>query len=91
MKVCGEGTAQTAPSSSEFFESVSPRGVSMNDILGYVAPMCLGAKPRQMSNNQKYPPKLSALPKGMTCSVDIIPALIRLKFDDYDLLFLKYV
>ena len=27
----------------------------------------------------------------MTCSVDIIPALIKLKFEDHDLLFLKYV
>ena len=27
----------------------------------------------------------------MTCSVDIIPALIRLKFNDNDLLLLKYV
>ena len=27
----------------------------------------------------------------MTCSVDIIPTLITLKFDDHDLLLLKYV
>ena len=44
-----------------------------------------------MLKNQKYPPKLTVLPKGMTCSVDIIHALIRLKFDDHDLILLKYV
>ena len=31
------------------------------------------------------------LPEGITCSADIIPALIRLKFDDHDLLLLKDV
>ena len=41
--------------------------------------------------NQKYPPKFSSLLEGMTCSVDIIPALIRLKFEDHDLLLLKDV
>ena len=41
--------------------------------------------------SQKYPPKLSPLPEGMTCSVDIIPTLIRLKFEDHELLLLKDV
>ena len=41
--------------------------------------------------NQKYLPKLSLLLEGMTCSVNIIPTLIRLKFEDYDLLLLKDV
>ena len=27
----------------------------------------------------------------MTCSIDIIPVLIKLKFEDHDLLLLKYV
>ena len=49
------------------------------------------AKLRQPSKNQKYPPKLPPLPKGMKCSVDIIPALISLKFEYHDLLLLKYV
>ena len=31
------------------------------------------------------------MPEGTTCLVDIIPALIRLKFKDHDLLLLKYV
>ena len=44
-----------------------------------------------MLKNQKYPPNFPALPKKMTCSVDIIPALIRIKFDDHDLLLLKDV
>ena len=90
-RVQGEGTAQTRPSRLGDVESVVPRGVSIHDILGYVTPMHPGAKPRQLSKSQNYPPKLLSLPKGMKCSVDIIPALIRLKFEDYDLLFLKYV
>ena len=49
------------------------------------------AKPRQSTKNQKYLPKLSLLLEGMTCSVNIIPTLIRLKFEDYDLLLLKDV
>ena len=44
-----------------------------------------------MLKNQKYPPKLPALPEGMTCLVDIILALIKLKFNDNDLFLLKYV
>ena len=53
--------------------------------------MCLEFKLRNPSRNKKYPPKLPPLLEGMKCSVDIIPALIRLKFEDHDLLFLKYV
>ena len=68
-----------------------PQGVSAHEILGYVTPMHPGAKLRQLSKNQKYPPKLSPLPEGMKCSVDIIPMLIRLKFEDHDLLLLKEV
>ena len=41
--------------------------------------------------SQKYPSKLPPLPERMTCSVDIILALIRLKFEDHDLLLLKDV
>ena len=41
--------------------------------------------------NQKYPPKLPPLPKGMTCSVDIIPSLMKLNFEYHDLLLLKNV
>ena len=67
------------------------RGISTHDILGYVAPTRLGAKMRKPMKNQKYPPKLSTLPEGMTCSVDIIPALINLNFQDHDLLLLKDV
>ena len=90
-KVHREGTTQTGPSSSGAVESAAPRGVLVNDILGYVTPTHPGSKPRQMSKNPKYPPKLPALPEGMTCSVDIIPALIRLNFNEHDLVFLKYV
>ena len=79
------------PSSSGVVEPALPQGVSVNDNLGYVAPMCLGTKPWQLLKNQKYSPKLPPLPKGMTCSIYIIPAFIRLKFDDHDLLFLKDV
>ena len=87
----GEGTAQTGSSSSRVVESMAPQGVSVNDILGYVSPTRLGAKPWQLLKNHKYPPKLPPLLEGMKCSVDIIPTLIRLKFDDHDLLLLKYV
>ena len=91
MRVQGEGTAQTRLSSSGDIESATPWGVSVHEILVYVTPTRPGAKPRQLSKNQKYPPKMSSLPEGMKCLVDIIPALIRLKFEDHDLLLLKYV
>ena len=39
--------------------------------------------------NKKYRPKLSPLLEGMTFSVDIILALIKLKFEDHNLLLLK--
>ena len=63
----------------------------MNDILGYVSPTHPGSKPWKLLKKQKYPPKMPPLPEGMTCSVDIIPTLIRLKFDDHDLILLKDV
>ena len=91
VRMRGEGTSQTGPSILAAVEFAAPRGVLVNDILGYVSPTHLGAKPRKMSKSQKYPPKLLVLPEGMTCSVDIIPALIRLKFDNHKLLLLKYV
>ena len=78
-------------SSSGVVESVAPWGVSVHEILGYVTPMHPGSKPRQLSKNQKYPPKLPPLLEGMTCSIDIILALIRIKFDNHDLIFLKDV
>ena len=70
---------------------MAPRGVFVNCILGYVAPMRPGEKLRQPTKSQKYPLKLSSLLKGMMCLVDIIPSLIRLKFEDHDLLLLKDV
>ena len=87
----GEGTAQIGPSSSGVVASTVPLGVLVNDILGYIAPTHPGTKPQQLSKKQKYPPKLRLLPEGMKCSIDTIPALIWLKFDDHDLLLLKYV
>ena len=63
----------------------------MNDILVYVPPTCPGTKPWKLSKNQKYPPKLPPLLEGMKCSVYIIPALIRLKFEYHDLHLLKDV
>ena len=72
-------------------DSATPQGASIHEILGYVTPTNLGAKPRRSLKNQKYPPKLPLLLEGMKCSIDIIPVLIRLKFEDHDLLLLKYV
>ena len=69
-----EGTAQTWPSSSGAMVSLTPRGMSINDILGYVAPTQPGAKPQKLTKNQKYQLKVSSLPEGMQCIVDIIPA-----------------
>ena len=68
-----------------------PWGVYFHDILGFVAPTRMGEKLRQPTKIQKYPPKLLPLLEGMTCSVDIILALIRLKFEEHDLLLLKDV
>ena len=64
-----------------------PRGVYINDIPRYVAPM----QGRNLTKNQRYTPKLSPLPEGMTCLVDIIPALVKMKYEDHDLLLLKDV
>ena len=68
-----------------------PRGVYVNDILGYVTPMHPGVKPRQPTKSHKYPPKFLPLSKGMNFLVDIIHALIKLKFEYHDLLLLKDV
>ena len=67
------------------------RGIFVHDIFWHVAPKCLGVKLRKPSKSQKYPPKLPSLTEGMTCLVDIIPALIRLKIEDHDLLLLRDV
>ena len=90
-RVQGEGTAQTRPSSLGAVDSMKPRGISIHDILGYVTPTHPRAKPRKPTKNQKYPLKLPPLPEGMIFSVDIIPALIKLKFEDHDFLLLKDV
>ena len=66
-----------------------PRGVSINDIPGYVALTWLGAKPRKLTKNQRYPPNLLSLPEGMTCLMDIIAALVKMTYEDHDLLLLK--
>ena len=47
----GEGTAQTRPLSSRDVDFAAPRGVSVHDILGYVSPMCPGAKVRQRTKS----------------------------------------
>ena len=91
MRVQGEGTAQTEPSSLGASESTAPWGISFHEISGYVTSTHPGAKLRKLSKIQKYSPKFMLLSKGMTCSVDIIPTLIRLKFEDHDLLLLKDV
>ena len=90
-RVQGEGIAQTRPSRLGGVESVAPQGVSVHEILGYVTPTCPRAKLRYLPRNQKYPPKFPPLPEGMKCSVDIIPALIMLKFYNHDLLLLRDV
>ena len=50
-RVQGEGTAQTRSSSLGAIESMVPRGVFVNDILGYVSPTGLGVKPRKPTKN----------------------------------------
>ena len=91
VRMRGEGTTYIEPSSSRAIESMAPRGVSVHEILGYVTPTPSGATLRKPLKNLKYPPKLSPLSEGMKCSINIIPALIRLKFEDHDLLPLKDV
>ena len=68
-----------------------PRVVFINDIPGYVAPTQPGVKPRKLTKNHRYPPKLPPLLEGMTCPVDIIPALVKMKYEYHDLLLLKDV
>ena len=70
---------------------MAPRGVSINDIPRYVAPTWPGKKPRKLTKNQRYSPKFSSLPEGMTFPMDIIPALVKMKYEDHDLLLLKDV
>ena len=82
---------ETRPSSSGVVESTVPRGVSINDIPGYAAPMQPRAKPRNLTENKSYPLKLSLLPEGMTFLGDIISSLTKMKYEDHDLLLLKGV
>ena len=51
MRMQGEGTAHTGSLSLGVVEFVALQGVSVNDILEYIAPTCPGANPRQLSKN----------------------------------------
>ena len=82
---------ETGPSSLCVVKSAAPKGISINDIPRYVDPTWPGVKPRKLTKNQRYPPKLPPLPEGMIFLGDIISALTKMKYEDHDFLLLKDV
>ena len=87
----GEDTTKTEPSGSGDVKSMALRGISINDIPRYVSPTQLGEKLRKLTKNEWYLLKLFSLPEGMTFLVDIITALVNMRYEDHDLLLLKDV
>ena len=81
-----EVVAQSGPSTLGAMESSARIGVSIADIPGYVPPTRPVANPRKMTKNQKYPMKMPTIPQGMACTMDIVPALMGMKYDDHDML-----
>ena len=41
--------------------------------------------------NQEYQVKIPAIPQGMVCTVDIVPMLMHMKYEDHDMLVLKEI
>ena len=61
-------------------------GVSIVDIPIYV-PLCRpNAKRWKSMKNQRYMFKMLVIPQGMICTMDIVPSITRMKYDDHYLL-----
>ena len=74
------------PLNSGVVESSSHAGLSTADIPGYVPPCHPNAKPMAVSKNQKDSVKLPGILQGMICTSHIVPSLIRMKYEDNDML-----
>ena len=65
--------------------------MSVKDIPEYIPPSQPSAKPKNPTKNQKYRVRMSAIPQGMVCTFGIMSTLIKMKYDDRDLLVLEDV
>ena len=58
----------------------------MKDIPGYIPPSHPSAKAQKPMKNQKYQIKISSIPQGMICTMDILYVLMQLKYEYHNLI-----
>ena len=52
----------------------------------YVPPCTPSAKPRNLTKKHRYPVKTMTIPQGMECTIDTVPYILKMKYDDQYLL-----
>ena len=43
-------------------------------------------KMRNLTKNQRYPVRIPAIPQGMQCTMDIVPFIMRMRYEEHGML-----
>ena len=62
------------------------KGVIVDEILGFTLPRKACEPKLKLTKNQRYPVKMCGIPQGMHLTLNIVPFLTKMTYNNHDLL-----